>query len=162
MMEIIGDILTSSNGIVIAVLFVVLMMVCVRYGNIKVKTDKLTIGKDSSETERAIMRNQIEWCKLSCTAFEQKMPKFEGYDKYRGRYIAEKVFDEMINWIVFNHIEDSRTYIGIKQEIIWNLIQGLTEADEMRTQEFRKKVNQYVEKTVKNLVIIRNEYNKEG
>lgn len=158
MWEAIENILISNNGIVIFVLFILLVVLCARFGLIKIKTDKVTIGINASETERTIMRNQIEWCRLSSITFERTMPKYDGYDKYRGKYIAEKVFDEMITWVVFNHIESTPTYIEIKQQIIWNLVQSLIVRKEYQSDKFKKNVYAYVESTIENLVAIRKEY----
>ena len=159
----ISDVLTSDNGFLVSFLFlllVVLIIICARLGIVKIKTDKLTVGADAGETERTIVRNQIEWCTLATAAFESKIPRHENYDKYRGKYICEQVLDEVVKWIAFNHIENKRAYIGIKQEIIWNIVQSHVVRDEMRTDEFRKYVDEYVEYVIENLVAIRNEYKK--
>lgn len=161
MWETIEKVLTSGNGAIIFLLFATLVIVCSRWGIIKVKTDKLTIGRDSSENERTIIRWQTEYCKLSCKAFEQNIPKFESYNEYRGKYIIERCYDEMVTWIVFNNIKDEKTYISIKQEMIWNLVQELTDAESMKTKEFKKIVYDYIDNLIKNLVKIRREYRKE-
>lgn len=160
----IENILISSNGVSIAFLFlllVLLVIICSRFGLIKIKTDKLTIGRESSELERTIMRNQIEYAEVSIKAFEQKLKKPDGYDIYRGKYVTERVFDEIVKWIAFNHIRTDDHYVGIKQASIWDLIQTLVERNEFRSDDFKVSVNKYVEKTIKNLVAIREEYSKD-
>ena len=161
MWKAIQEILTSSNGSIIAILFVlvvVLVIGCAKLGLIKIQTDKISVGNNASDVERTIVRNQIEWCKTSIYAYEKQIPRFEGYDEYLGKYIGELVFDEIVKWIVLNHIEDKKTYIGIKQEIVWNIIQARVKDDNMRTDEFKDFVYRYVEHVIKNLVSIRNEY----
>ena len=157
----IREIFTSSNGSIIAILLllvVVLIVGCAKLGLIKIQTDKISVGNNASDVERTVVRNQIEWCELSLQAYEKQIPRFENYDKYLGKYICELVFDEMVKWIVFNHIEDKKIYIGIKQEIVWNIIQAQVTSDNLRTDEFRDFVYRYVEHVIKNLVSIRNEY----
>lgn len=163
MWDAVGKILSGSNGVAIALLIVLvigLVVICARQGLVRIQTDRLTVGRDAGETERAILRNQIEWTKLSTQAYEKQIPRPEGYDEYLGRYISELVFDEIVNWIVFNHIEDTRTYIGIKQEIIWNIVQAHVKRPDMRSDEFRRWLDEYVLHVVKNLVAIRGEYKK--
>ena len=158
MWETVGNVLTSGNGVFIALIVAGLVALCIRNGALKIKTDKVQIGTNAQERERTIMRNQIEWCRLSTSAFEKKMAKFDGYDEYRGKYIAERTFDEMISWIIFNHIENTPAYIEIKQQIVWNLVQSLTERKEFQSERFKKNVYAFVESTIENLVAIRNEY----
>lgn len=159
-MEIIGDILTSSNGVLIAVLFVVLVVICIKYGNIKVNTDKIKLGIDSGETERAIMRNQKDWCKLSLEAFERNMPKFDSYDAIRGQLVLEKIYDEMVDWIMLNHIRTESKYIEIKQANIWNIVQKWTVNEHFKTEEFREILNKHVKNDIEMMVKIRKDYNK--
>lgn len=159
-MEVIRDILTSSNGVLIAVLFVILVVICIKYGNIKIKTDKVKFGVDSGELERAIMRNQKEWVKLSLEAFERSMPKFEGYNQDRGTLIIEKVYDEMIDWIMLNHIRTEKKYIEAKQTKVWNIVQKWAVNDEIRTESFRKKVDKKVREVIEMMVEIREDYYK--
>lgn len=164
MWEAIEKILISNNGILIALLFlilIVLIIFCSRFGLIKIKTDKLTIGRESSELERTIMRNQIEYVEMSIKAFEQRMPKPEGYNVYRGKYITERAFDEIVKWIAFNHIRTDDHYIQIKQASIWNLVQSLTEKNEFQDDSFKESVDKFVVELIKNLVAIRKEYSKE-
>lgn len=159
-MEIIGDILTSSNGVLIAVLFVVLVVICIKYGNIKVNTDKIKLGIDSGETERAIMRNQKDWCKLSLEAFERNMPKFDSYDAIRGQLVLEKIYDEMVDWIMLNHIRTESKYIEIKQANIWNIVQKWTVNEHFKTEEFHEILNKHVKNDIEMMVKIRKDYNK--
>lgn len=159
-MEIIGDILTSSNGIIIAILFTIMVIICIKYGNIKVNTDKIKLGIDSGETERAIMRNQKDWCKLSLEAFERNMPKFDSYDAIRGQLVLEKIYDEMVDWIMLNHIRTESKYIEIKQANIWNIVQKWTVNEHFKTEEFREVLNKHVKNDIEMMVKIRKDYNK--
>lgn len=161
MWKAISEVLTSENGIAVAVLLVLLIVVVifgVRSGLLNIKTDKIQIGRDASDIERTIVRNQIEWCKLAIPGLDGKMPHPKGFNPYRAKYIFERVFDEEVTWVIFNHIEDKPTYIQLKQEYIWNLIQTLVEKDEYRSDEFKEMVYSHVESVIRNLVRIRKEY----
>ena len=160
-MEAILQALSGQNGLLIAfliIILVILVIVFAKKGVIKIHTDKVSVGDVSGDVERTIMRNQIEWAKLECEAFERKIPRFEGYDEYRGKFIIEKILDEIIKWIAFNHIEETKTYIDIKQSIVWNIVLKYAINDMMMSRSFKKEVDRQVEKVVKNLVRIRDEY----
>ena len=161
-MQIVGDVLTSSNGVFIAILFIVLVVICIKYGNIMIKTDKVKLGKDGGELERTIMRNQKEWCKLALEAFERQMPKFEGYDILRGQLIMEKVYDEMLDWIMLNHIRTEQKYIEIKQTKVWNIVQKYTVNEEMKSDRFKQSGDEQIKSVIEMLVKIRRDYNKNG
>ena len=156
--------LESNNGILVAItliILVLLIIMCVKSNILKIHTNKFSMGK-SSEIERAIIRHQIEWAHLTCVAFEDKVPKsFEGYDYYRSKYILEKVYDEVVNWIIFNHIETTDTYIKLKQDIIWKIVLSNTNSSSIRTTKFQKEVFNEVQKLIENLLIIRQEYEEE-
>lgn len=159
-MEIIGDVLTSSNGIIVAILFTIIVIIGMKYGSIKVNTDKIKVGIDSGEAERAIMRNQKEWCKLSLEAFERNLPKFEGYDTIRGQLVLEKIYDEMVDWIMLNHIRTESKYVEIKQANVWNIVQKWTVNDSFKSEEFHKILDEQIKNDIEMMVKIRKDYNK--
>ncbi len=161
MWEAIGNIFTSANGVTVGVLILIiiaLVFICARLGIVKIKTDKLSVGMNAGEVERTIIRNQIGWVKKACRAFEGQVPQPEGYNQYRTKFILEILLDEIIEWIIFNHIEDKKTYIEIKQDIIWNIVLANVDKKEMRSEKFHKAINEYVEKVIKGLVAVREEY----
>ena len=161
MWETIGEVLTSGNGIAIGVLIVIiviLVIIGIKKGLFSWHGDNLTIGREASEKERSIIRNQIDWAKLACQAFETQVPRFEGYNEFKGKFIIEKAYDEIIRWIAFNHIESTKSYISIKQEIIWNIVLKYTAAKDITSPKFRKMTNEYVEYIIDNLIKIRDEY----
>ena len=121
MWEAIVSAFRDGNGWLI-ILMLVLLGVCAKLGLVKIKTDKISVGRDASLAERNLMKKQVEYAYQACKAFEQRIPKFDGYNTYLGKYITEVTFDEIVNWIMFNHIEDTADYIKIKQDIIWNII----------------------------------------
>ena len=136
-------------------IIIILIVIAIRMGYMKVKTDKILIGKSGGEAERLIMLKQSEYAYYACMAFEKGIPRFDGYDEKLGRLIAEKAYDQMVSFIITNHIVDEPYYIHNKQEIIWNLIVNETIDKRMRTDKFRRMCDDNVEQIIKELVSIR-------
>lgn len=144
---------SGKGWFVLIIIF--LVVVAVRMGYMKVKTDKILIGRSSGEQERLIMKKQSEYAYYACMAFEKEIPRFDGYDAKLGKLVAEKAYDEIVNWIMINHIDDAPYYICNKQEIIWNIVVNETVDKRMRSEKFRDRVNENVEQIIKQLVTIR-------
>lgn len=160
MWETIGNILTSGNAFLILITLIISVLVIsilAKLGIFRLNIKGVNIGGD--EDERAIIRQQTEWTQLFIQGM-QAHPIFKGYDTYHTLYILERIFDEVLSWIVFNHISDSENYISIKQEKIWNLVQTLVTEDKFTTQEFQDIVYEAMEKLIKRLVYIRKNYRK--
>lgn len=160
MWETIKAVLTSDNVITILiflVILVVLVAVLAKKGIFQFNGKGVQIGGD--EDERAIIRQQTEWSQLFVQSMRQ-LPIFEGSDTYHTLYILERTFDEVLSWIVFNHISDSENYISIKQEKVWNLIQTLVMDKKFTTEEFKAVVFENTEVLIKRLVYIRKNYRK--
>lgn len=160
MWESIGNVLISNNAIAVLVTLLILVIVAAvlaKVGIFQFKGKGVTIGGD--EDERAIIRQQTEWTQLFIQSLQQ-LPIFEGNDTYHTLYVLEKVFDEVLNWIVFNHISDGENYISIKQEKIWNLIQTLVTDKKFTSLEFKQTVYDNTEVLIKRLVYIRKNYRK--
>lgn len=155
--------LQSNNGWIIALLIIVVIICAIiggKHGLVAIKTNKLRIGTDARLIEQTVIRHQIEFAKTAIEGFERDIPKFEGYDSFRGRYVLEKMFDEVINWIIFNHIERTKTYVSIKQDIIISIIKKHTNNDIYSKPEFIKSAKKDVEYMINKLVDIREEYEK--
>lgn len=160
MWESIGNVLTSNNAVAVLITLLILVIVAAvlaKVGIFQFKGKGVTIGGD--EDERAIIRQQTEWTQLFIQSMQQ-LPIFEGSDTYHTLYILEKVFDEVLNWIVFNHISDSENYISIKQEKIWNLIQTLVTDKKFTSTGFKQVIYDNTEVLIKRLVYIRKNYRK--
>lgn len=156
----ISDVLTSGNApsvLLTILLLIIIIAILAKLGIFRLNVKGVNIGGD--EDERAIIRQQTEWSQLFILGL-QKHPIFKGYNEYHTLWVLEKMFDEVLNWIVFNHISDSENYISIKQEKIWNLIQTLVTEDKFTSQEFQDIVYENTEKLVKRLVYIRKNYRK--
>ena len=160
MWESISNVLTSGNAVAVLLTLIVLIIILAilaKKGIFQFNGKGVTIG--DNEDERAVIRQQTEWSQLFVQSMRQ-LPIFEGSDTYHTLYILERAFDEVLSWIVFNHISDSENYISIKQEKIWNLIQTLVIDKKFTTEEFRQVIYDNTETLIKRLVHIRKNYRK--
>ena len=160
-MDWLATILTSSNAVSLVILSIVIILILaflVRAGLVKFKSDKLSIGYQ--DKERTIIRQQIEFAENACMSFILAKDIPTDCDKYRIRFVNEKLYDEMIKWISFNHITKDDTYVEIKQNIIWGLINTYTDKDFFKTEEMHEIVNAEVKRIIYKLVDIRRYYSK--
>lgn len=134
------------------------VILLIKKGLISINTKAVKVG--TSESERAIIRQQIEWVHLHCDSLEKSLPHPQNYDIWRGKYILERMYDEIVDWITFNHICTSEGYISIKQERIWATIQSLVRKNEFSTPEFKEFIYNDTEYIIRRLVHIRQVYNQ--
>ena len=158
MWQAIEKILLSDNSVIVLFFLVIIILLLAHLSNkgvFKWHTEKLTIG--ASENERAIIRQQVEWAELEIEslAFTER---FNNVNEWRTKFILEKLFDEVLQWIIFNHIKDSPEYISIKQEKIWNMTQTLVVREEFRSDEFKDFIYKEVDKIIKRLIFLRRQY----
>lgn len=158
MVESVERLIQSGKGwFVLAIIFLIIF--AVRQGYVKVRTEKMMIGRDCGERERSILKNQIEYAYRMCTGFINEVPRFDGFDEFQAKYIIELCYDELVKWIYFNHIETKNGYIENKQDIVWNIIQTNVSHKKLSSDQFRKKVDDKVAHIIEHLVSIREEYN---
>lgn len=158
MWQAIEKILLSDNSAIVLFFLVIIILLIAHFskkGVFKWHTERLTIG--ASENERAIIRQQVEWAELEIESLAS-MEIFSHVDEWRTKYILEKMFDEILQWIIFNHIKDSPEYISIKQEKIWNMTQTLVVREEFRSDEFKDFIYKEVDKIIKRLIFLRRQY----
>lgn len=158
MWQAIEKILLSDNSATVLFFLVIIILLLAHFSNkgvFKWHTEKLTIG--ASENERAIIRQQVEWAELEIESLASA-EIFSHVDEWRTKYILEKLFDEILQWIIFNHIKDSPEYISIKQEKIWNMTQTLVVREEFRSDEFKDFIYKEVDKIIKRLIFLRRQY----
>lgn len=159
MWEALGEILISSNAVAILLFMafiVVFGAILSKKGLIQIHTSAVSVG--SADRERDIIRQQVEWIHIHCEGFESTMHKPEGYNEWLGRYIVEKIYDECINWITFNHISASPAYVDIKAEKIVDLIHKYAHLEEFKTKEFDELIKEDVRNCIEKLLTIRKVY----
>lgn len=160
MWEAIAKVLTNSNALLVLIfmtMFVAILIALAASGLVEINTGKFKMGADNRE--RDIIRQQIEWThsfviglKSSIAADETK------YNGFLTLYVLEAMYDEIINWITFNHINLESDYISIKQEKIRSMLRSMPIGDEFRTKQFEQRVDKWVEEIIRKLVLIRKVY----
>lgn len=146
----------------LGILAILFMGLASYFGVTKFKNDKIIFGKNERDNEQMIMRKQLDYVEVACMAFEKKIPRFDGYNDKLGEVIALKAYAEISKWVTSNHIEKTETYMRTKKELIWNLIVAETVREEMRSDKFKRKVEENVEQIIVALVQIREDNNTEG
>ena len=170
MWENLTKILTSGNAwfilITVFVMVVIILIVgaiCIRSGLISINKGGVRIGSD--EKELTIVRNQTQWAYLFVMSLKGKLVEQEDpNEEYKPNWfleaVLERVFDKVVEWITYNHVNEKKSYIEIKQSEIKCLVYSLPIQSEFKTPEFECRMNSWVEEVILNLVAIRKEYSK--
>lgn len=158
-------ILTSENFWKAAVgigALVVLLAVLVKKGLISFKGKGLKVGNnDTGDTERNIIRSQMQYVKSAISDFYDEIPNFEGRDEWRLRFICEKIVSIFTDIISLNHISREHIYTEMKQAAIWAVIVNNSESDVIISDEFKAIVYSKTAEILDKLVSIREYYNTE-
>ena len=164
MWENIKEVLVSDNFLrtVVGVgALVILFAVLVKKGLISFKGRGLKVG-NTNEEELAIVRTQIQWCEADCNnmlmELTKKLPEGTSMNEYKARYTIEKVLDELVKIIIFNHITLEPTYIKLKQDLIWSVVSNIN--PEPLWNNLEEIVKESVQVAIKTLYEIRQYYNK--
>lgn len=161
MWEAISAVLRSPNaGKVLIFLSAIIFFtaILVISGRVTVKTKHLHIGK--AEREREIIRRQVEAAHDFIMSIGGKIPETSEYGGYFTKYILERVYDKVIEWVIFNHITNTSMYIQDKQDTICNLVYMFAIGKEYKTPEFKKRICNWVQELIARLVQIRELYSK--
>ena len=160
MWEAIAKILTNSNALLVLIFltfFILILIVLTRTGLVEIKTANFRMGADAKE--RDIIRQQVEWAHTFLMGLPVQIEADNSkYGGYFTKYILESVYDEVVNWITFNHINIESDYIGIKQAKIKNLVWSLDVEPQYRTKDFETKIDRWTDDLIHKLVKIREVY----
>ena len=159
MWETISTILTGPNAFVVLIFLAfvsVILFILVKSGAIRISTPNMSIN--TGDVERNIIRQQLDYVSLHLNGLEAKLDKPDDYNEYLGKLIIEKVFDEYVNWITFNHINKSPAYVEIKQERVVSLIRQYTVKEEFRSEEFEDLIRKDTKEVIEALIRIREVY----
>ena len=161
MWETIEKVLTSPNA-TSTLLFLAVCgiggIVLVKSGFLQVHTTSLQIG--AADVERNIIRQQLDYVMAHLQEVENNLDKPKGYNEYLGKYIIERVYDEYVRWVTFNHISKSEKYIKAKQESLVSVVGALVQKDEFKTDDFKNFIRKDTEQTLLALIEIREVYGK--
>ena len=160
MWEAIAKILTNSNALLVLIflsMFVVILIILAMSGLVRIDTGSFKMGADNKE--RDIIRQQVEWSHSYIMGIESELyANNNELDEYLAKYILEVIFDEIIAWVVFNHINLESDYINIKQEKIKSIIKTMNVKPQYQSKEFFKKTDRWTEEIIRKLVKIREVY----
>ena len=160
MWESAATVLTSSNAIVVLAFALIVLLIFIALshkGLISINTGKFRMGSESRE--RDIIRQQIEWVHIYLKGIEGQIEvDTTKYNGYFTKYIIEMVFDEILNWITFNHINLESEYISIKQDKIRSLVLSMDVRPQYKTDEFMRQIDEWVDIIIRKLVTIRKVY----
>ena len=160
MWETIKDVLTSGNAwfiLIFLAVVIVMGLILGRIGLIKVNTKHVQIGNEL--TQRELVRRQVETAYTFVMSLEGKIiTEGSTYDRYITKYILERVYDKVIEWIIFNHITTNQLYVQDKQENIENLVYTMVVDDDFKTPEFKRRMDNWVKELIEQLVQVKEIY----
>lgn len=162
MWEAISQVLTSGNAwqvIVFLVVIVIFAIILVKSGTVTIETKHLRIGQ--AEKEREIIRRQVEAAHDFIMSIDGKIPEKPEYGGYFTKYILERVYDKVIEWVMFNHITDTPMYVQDKQATICNMVYTFSISEEYKTPEFKNRMCNWTAELITRLVRIREIYTRE-
>lgn len=140
---------------------IILFAVLAKKGLISFKGHGLNVGT-SNEEELAIVRTQIQWCEADCNnmlrELTKNLPEGTSMNEYKAKYTIEKVLDELVKIVIFNHITLEPTYIKLKQDLIWSVVSNIN--PEPLWNNLEDIVKARVEVAIRTLYEIRQYYNK--
>lgn len=153
--------LSGSNALIILMflaLITFIFAILAKGGFLQIRTSAFSMG--SGARERDIIRQQIEWTYSYVTGLYAQIESDESeYKGYLTKYILERCYDEIVNWIAFNHINLDSDYIGIKQEKIKSIIRtDPSVRPQFKSKEFEERIDGWTEEVIKKLVVIREMY----
>jgi hypothetical protein len=150
MWESITTMVTSKALIPVLVFVLILVGVAVfaiKKGWLKIKTDKVQVGSDN---ERNIIMTQMS--KIESVVMSVYKKWGFANDNWKARYICSEIEDALYRAVAVNHINTNRTYVSLKQELLWKIICQYTDNP---PDDLKEKVYAETEKLIADLVEIR-------
>lgn len=164
MWEAISNVLTSPNAreiLFFLAVVIVAAIVLVKTGAVTVRTKHVRIGR--AEAEREVIRRQVEAAHDFIMSIEGKIKAdTTQYNGYFTKYILERVYDKVIEWVMFNHITDTPMYVQDKQATICNLVYTFSISEEYKTPEFKNRMCNWTAELITRLVRTREIYTREN
>lgn len=122
-MKEISEILTSSNGVVIAIIFifaVILLLLLGRLGYFSFKGKRLTLGKTEGELRAILLKQKeflLQYCSYLTLIIISDLSKLGVKTTYvNADYVVEKVVDEWLGWLLVNHVTNDEAYVKLKTQ----------------------------------------------
>lgn len=150
------EIVTSPNAwlfLVFVVVVLVLLIKMSKSGLFKIKTKVFQIGY--SENERIILTKQNQLAYSYIMALEPIIQEDGELKKYITLCMLQKVYAEVIKWILANHMNTSDEYVTLKQEEITYLVSSLAINPKIRNKEFTDRMKGWTRELIERLVQVR-------
>lgn len=157
-----GEVLTSSNGIAIAVIFilaVILLLLLARLGYFSFKGKGLTVGKTENEVRSTLLKQKeflLQYCSyLSQSIVSDLVKKGIEITYINIDYVVEKTVDEWLGWLLVNHITEEDAYIKLKTQqtkLIMLKAIGRVNPELLQNEELVNYFNSLCEKTTKDII----------
>lgn len=157
-----GEVLTSSNGIAIAVIFilaVILLLLLARLGYFSFKGKGLTVGKTENEVRSTLLKQKeflLQYCSyLSQSIVSDLVKKGIEITYINIDYVVEKTVDEWLGWLLVNNITEEDAYIKLKTQqtkLIMLKAIGRVNPELLQNEELVNYFNSLCEKTTKDII----------
>lgn len=155
------DLINSPNAplalcIILLVFFVGVTLS--KRGLLGIHTKYVTLGAVSKE--EAIKEQQMDNAYLFIMALAQKIDAgAPDVNKWKTRCILEMIYDEVVRWVVHNHIREDEVYVAAKQQILRNIVYNVQDIQELfKTREFAERMDKWTAELINMLVRIRKVY----
>jgi len=162
MWEAIKVILSSDNSIqvlIFSLLIVIIVVLLIKGNFLKIHTPFVTLN--GNEQERTILRQQMEFTYNYVSGLYGIIKaKYPSFDELKTKYILEKIYDEVIIWISFNHITRSEMYIMVKSEKLRCMICSMNVHEFIKSDDFSVLIKRWTKEIINRLVDIREYYSK--
>lgn len=158
---------------VITVIFAI--TAAVRFMKIKsLGKDGVVIDGEEKSTfyERAIVREQTKAAHNYIRSLEQKCNDLIAewnkdknepleYGGWKTKCILEYVYDMVVDWITYNHLENSDAYLECKYYEIDSLIYQTCPLPPFRTSEFQERMHRWTKELILHLIKVRQLYKEQ-
>lgn len=163
MWEAIKSVLVSANAYQVLTFILLLIWsisLLAKAGVLYFHNGFLSIG--DGERERDLIKRQQEWAFNYIMALEKEFDYGNSeYERFFCTTILERVYDKVVEMIIFNHISERPEYIENKKSLIRSTVYSFPVKAIYRNKEFESKMDKWTEDIIHNLIIIRTLWGKE-
>ena len=159
MWEAISEILNSSNGSAVLIVFLICLLIAfvlVKGGFLSVNTEAIKIG--ARDSERNIIRQQQDYVWQHLVSTEHELQTVPNYDRRLGLIIVQACYIEYCVWIAQNHLTMNNSYIELKQKKLVDIVGEYTEKEEFQSEAFKDRIREDTKETICQLIQIREIY----
>lgn len=160
MWDSIANIVNGGNGIFILVfvlIVIIIAMLLSKSGMLNIHTSSFSLG--AVTREREIIMRQIETAHTYIIE-AMDMLEVDGND-YHIKYIFERIYDKVVEWVLFNHISTNQIYLDSKSMAVYNLIVSLNPPKSFDMIDAKKKIPEWVKSLIQQLMQIREYYSRQ-